>query len=517
MSENDAKHEMLLSAAQSREATILKSLESLQALYEKKCEEYSISTPRCEPCGSSQEEEEREEDWYDDEWEEADNAQAKEEEEQEEVDVPILETGTSQEDAPTPTPVAISPTQPFAPSRPFGPHYKENEEVKIAPITHKQADLQDWIDNSIKSVMSASGRRNLAKKWMDAVLTAKDYKELVESPERAEQYGNFDSLCGKFGLALQNQLKGHLEKKITNIEIANKKETGDFLNGQQIFLLVLDHLRNDDKADKTIKDQQDLMALELLNDNLQGYQNALDTLLLKIDKQPEEDTMFFLYTEQIKRSSEIREEWKFREILREREDTVDTFLDAYRFVDHFLADKFKEDNKLTKQSAPRQPKWTGGAAAPAPHDNTPKYQKDTCSNYYWHGACSTQYTTCPWSHTTTINLQGKGGRGRGRGKGKGKSKGNDKGKGDGKDKSKGKDKSAKGKEKDKGKGKDEGKDKGKDGGKKRGRSDERSSSTPKRGASPSGQPDRPLCWKGDYCPGIKDKSCGFWHPGNCKV
>ena len=153
--------------------------------------------------------------------------------------------------------------------------------------------------------MSASGRPNLAKKWMDTVLTAKDYKELVESPERAEQYGNFDSLCGKFGLSLQNQLKGHLKKKITNIEIANKKETGDFLNGQQIFWLVIDHLRNDDKADKTIKDQQDLMALELRNDNLQGYQNALDTLLLKIDKQPEEDTMFFLYTEQIKRSSEI--------------------------------------------------------------------------------------------------------------------------------------------------------------------------------------------------------------------
>ena len=545
VSERDATIAQMISAAQVREDDMLKSMEKLQEMYEKKCEEFSIATPRiCEPCGpkTEEEEDEWEEDWEEEDWNEED---CEEEEKQDNPDHPVEDTASPQARSSTEAASSTTPIVPQVQTIPYIPPvpFKENDEVKVPAITHKQSELQDWIDTTIKSVMSASGRPNLAKKWMDTVLTATTFQELAESEERTKKFGNFDSLCGKFGLSMTNHLKGHLKKKIQNIEIANKKETGDFLNGQQIFWLVIDHLRNDDKADKMIKDQQDLMALEMKNDNLQGYVNAFDKLILQLDKQPEEDTKFFLFTEQIKKSTEIREEWKFREILRKKDGTVDTFKAVYDFVDQFLADKHRESTRLIKETTPKQPKW-GGNASPAPQGDVPPYKKGMCHNFYYWGSCPTQTTNCPWTHNVTCNPQGKGRRGRGKGRGNDKSGGK---KGDGKDKnknqdkcnkcgkpghkakdcwsttndggkSKSKSKDSKGKDKGKSKGKGDKGDKGKgDGGKKRGRTEERSSSVPTRGKSPTGQTNRPICWKGDSCPGKADKTCTFWHPGNCKV
>ena len=189
--------------------------------------------------------------------------------------------------------------------------------------------------------------------------------------------------------------------------------------------------------------------MELRDDNLRKFQNDWDRALLVVPEQLNESFLETLYRRQVAKSKQFEQSLTMYNLETVQKGTQPSYSRLYAMVVAYLNDK-----RIQKNVGPRQ-----GSANAARQGS----QTGDCRQFYKTGKCSR--TSCPYKHDNTIAEPAKG-------KGKGK-------------KGKGKESVA-------------------DASPRRGRSETRegspassrnSSGQKTRGTSPSGEANRPQCWK----------------------
>jgi len=289
----------------------------------------------------------------------------------------------------------------------WGPKIEEASTISFTPIPTSRRDREEWITTSIKRIAAASGRPKLATEWINAAKAATNLDELQDD-------GIFETLSSKASAGLIDQCKGLFLNRIKLIEKQREKEGKGFLNGRQLFWLVLQEFKTS-KATAAISNIRDLFKIEIGKgrDALQHFQNEWNTGILAQDTIPPDDILETLYATQIYESTQFAATYQqYRmSLLNSRE--VPSYTKLHDMVERFLEEerKFAAQRKMIQDSDNQEtPK---GFAA---YDKTsPLKQAGDCHTWINKGNCPRR-PNCQFNHPPEL-----------KGAGKGKSKGSGKG------------------------------------------------------------------------------------------
>ena len=125
-------------------------------------------------------------------------------------------------------------------------------------------------------MVAVSGRPALCGPASNKIEEAKTIEERSDD-------GIFDSLFAKLATAAANQIFGEAKRRFDKAELAQYKKSNKFLTGPQVVWWIINDPRNDDKADRTVRDTKDRIKFKIENvhTGLEAYQTSCDRLLLK--------------------------------------------------------------------------------------------------------------------------------------------------------------------------------------------------------------------------------------------
>lgn len=99
---------------------------------------------------------------------------------------------------------------------------------------------------------------------------------------------------GKTASALSYIRHGDYYRRVLLEDERNHKEPKEMLTGRRIAFVICDHLKKS-KIEGAISDISDLIALELIGDDLNSFDTAWDEVLLGKDEAPEPNILESLY------------------------------------------------------------------------------------------------------------------------------------------------------------------------------------------------------------------------------
>jgi hypothetical protein len=273
----------------------------------------------------------------------------------------------------------------------------------------------------------------------------------------------------KLASGLMAILHGEFRRKVVNMDSA-LQQAGQLIAGRQIAWLIYRHFQLGETEGMFV-DIQSLFALTLQGDNLAAYLNDWEMILSSVKTIPPDEYLESLMATQLRKSISLGPTIALYDQGINHEGKPRSYTTLKTMLTRHL-----EMRRQTKLREERETKGGGRRFATASFPNPKaKSKQGDCRQFLKTGQCS-RGDSCPWTHSTDKAAARKGrpfssDSAKGKGKGKGKSRSpSPKSKGDGK------------------------------GGK------------PKRGTSPSGEKDRPLCRF--YAKGTctKGKECSYWHP-----
>ena len=367
---------------------------------------------------------------------------------------------------------------------------READECRFQKFPN-QRRLRGWLLNTCKVIAGVSGRPKLAYAWISRTQFCTSLAELEDDK-------GFDSLSAKAAIGFYAILHGEFKRTVELID-EKRAASGTMLNGRQYLWLILEELKRT-SDEKEITDFEDLMEIQLVNDNLRGFQTSWDAGLLRMLDPPKDKIKEVLYQKQILKSKEFEQTMSLYTMDIAQNKAERSYPKLYEMVNNFLESRRKQRNR-DDGTKPDRDGWgaagkgskgggkgkdgggkgkKGGGKGRDP--NAPPKQNGDCINYYNYGRCA-DFKNCPYHHDRTAYPKGKGS--------KGKSKGDSKGKG--------------------------GKNRSNSERPPRGRAQERDS-TPrkdKRGTSPSGVRDAKPCRA--YLQGkcTFGSDCKLWHAPQC--
>ena len=328
-----------------------------------------------------------------------------------------------------------------------------------------------------KAVAAASARPDEAYVWICAVEDAQSTDELADSGEFVE----LDALLAtEWDKLMPGDFKRQVQAK--EYELAKQKK---MLKGRQTTWLVYHKFRISD-LDTSMLNWEELNKVELKmpGDNIQQFLTDWDTTIANVEQMPDAPFIESMFRKQLERSKILEPVmalyWQGITQLREQKD----YTRLRNIVENFL-----EERELRRNQQGLASGGPGRAGAyPAAGGNPDAPKKGTCRQWKKKGKCA-DGKSCPWaaSHTPENKPKPRGSSASS-GKGKGKSRGRSKER-----------RGSRGNEKSSSRGSTPNK-----GNKK----------VKPRGKSPSGEDDRPLCYRyaKDQC---TDSNCRYFHPKDC--
>ena len=284
------------------------------------------------------------------------------------------------------------------------------------------------------------------------------------------------------------------------------------LKGRQTTWLVFDHFRLSDIVGAMLNWDEILkLELKIPGDNIRQFLNDWDATFTNVNTSPDPDILESLFKRQLEKSNQL----KGTLALYDQEITQRQATKSYKklryIVDNYLEETLLKKNQASLASNNRGPKVNAALDTKAEKANV---RSGYCTKWCKTGDCAAG-SKCPWaaSHThENRSWWSKAGEEKGQVNASAKSKG----KGKGKKGKNGKARSPSPKDKDKPERGRSREKKGRNGRTPTPPKGRPSTPTPKkRGTSPSGNKDKPACfrWLKGTC---TDKNCGYWHSPACR-
>ena len=311
-------------------------------------------------------------------------------------------------------------------------------------------------------------------------MKAKSYNDLSDS-------GDFAALDALLSTEWDKVLTGEFKNSVRVIEFQLLKQD-IMLKGRQITWLVFDHFRLSD-VDGAMLNWDEILSLKLHmpGDNIKQFLNDWDTVFTNITGSPDPEILESLFKRQLDKSILLKNTMALYDQEITQRQATKSYKKLRYIVDNYLAEALLRKNQSSLASNHKN-------ANAGIHAGVVNGKPGICKKWARNGEC-TFGDKCFWaaSHTAenkNKDADGDAGHANASTKGKGKEKG-------------------KGKDKD-GERQERGRSINKD---KDGRA--ASPSARKRGKSPSGDDDKPACyrWLKGLC---ADKECKYWHCGPCK-
>ena len=335
----------------------------------------------------------------------------------------------------------------------------------------------NWKLAFLKAVAAASITPDEAFVWICAVMKAKSYHELNDS-------GNFPALDALLSTEWDKILTGEFKNSVRVIEFQLLKNN-IMLKGRQVTWLVFDHFRLSD-VDGAMLNWDEILSLKLHmpGDNIKQFLNDWDTTFTNVNGSPDPEILESLFKRQLDKSILLKNAMA----LYDQEVTQRQATRSYKKL-RYIVDNYLSEALLKKNQASLA-KDNNKNANNGIHAGIVVDKSGYCKKWANSGECKFG-AKCHWADSHTAQNKNKDAV-----SDNAQANASTKGKGEGK-----------GKNKDGVK-----QERGRPTTKEEGRA---ASPARKRGKSPSGDTDRPACyrWLKGLC---ADKECKYWHSPPCK-
>ena len=347
------------------------------------------------------------------------------------------------------------------------------------PQLRGHADFPNWKQLHKRQVAQGSGRPQLAFEWISKVEEVDSFEKLADD----EGYENWSAIMAS---GLIQMLSGEFKRHVENIMYEVETKTKRMLNGRQITWLIYDKHKIS-RYEGAVSEWEEVLSMQMQGDNLLKFRNDWRAMYMRLNKPPEEAMMELLLSRQLEKSQTFNAQY-----LLYQQDILNSSAERnydrlWAMLNTFLDDRARRRNRDQRNQNGTRALAGFKGSGKGGNSNGGNSNQGECYKWTKKGQCA-DGESCPFEHDPDK-------RGQRRGRPRDRTH---------------KDKKTKRPERSPSA-------RSSDGSQSRGRSQSKGGEVnrPKRGKSPSGKDNQPVCQ--DFLKGrCKNKrTCDYWHPPPC--
>ena len=255
---------------------------------------------------------------------------------------------------------------------------KEAEKI-IFPKFPLPEQYRNWRIRVREAVVAASDKPDMAFEWLSKVWAKESTEEQLRDPE------GFVTLDAKVLSAIANVLEGDFARQMDTFK-EREANAGRPVRGRQILCKLNDHFATN-ALHGSVYDLEDLLAITLVNENLVVFLRNWETVLLGIQKAPDDTFLEPLFHRQVKKCKALQHDINIYERALDGSPEK-TYIFLYDAASNHINRKRLERNRerIAKQTA-------GMPTAPAPK----RIPKGFCIAFVRNGSCA-KGESCKYKH-----------------------------------------------------------------------------------------------------------------------
>ena len=234
-----------------------------------------------------------------------------------------------------------------------------------------------------KKVASSSGQPLKAFEWINQVDSATSIEELEDDHE-------FETLSAKITSALTDICHGEFLRKMNVLEeeLAKKNK---MLGGRVFAWHIKQHFRVSE-VEGSILRFEDLLAVELIGDNVVAFDNDWDYVISGLKKVPDDETLEALYKKQLDKSVQLKDKLALYEQGIALDGKSESYQELKRLVTAHIEQRRRKKNRDAMGA-----KGKAAAAKAVKTKAKAKAAAGDCRQFLKHGSCS-RGEDCPYNH-----------------------------------------------------------------------------------------------------------------------